>query len=109
MSCLPPPCPNIAGVVFGVIPQQSLLSDVPIFAAGDKSGTSLTLPKEAVQPVMASITTPQESGSLVNLWLPQALQGGAGKAQKVWVGDGFPPIPKKGARAHYCMGVCGLG
>ena len=26
-----PPLPVIAGVVFGVIPQQSLLSDVPIF------------------------------------------------------------------------------
>ena len=90
-----PPLPIIAGVVFGVIPQQSLLSDVPIFAAGDKSGTSLTLPKEAVQPIMANIATPQESGSLVNLWLPQAVQGGAGKTQKVWVGDGFPPIPKK--------------
>ena len=80
MSCLPlpPPCPIIAGVVFGVIPQQSLLPDEPIFAVGDKSGTSLTLPKEAIQPVMASVTTPQESGSLVNLWLPQALKGDGG-------------------------------
>ena len=79
------------------------------FAAGDKSGTSLTLPKEAVQPVMASITTPQESGSLVNLWLPQALQGGQVKHRRCGWEMASPPIPKKGARAHYCMGVCGLG
>ena len=44
---------------------------------------------------MANIAAPHESGSLVNLWLPQAAQGGAGKTQKVWVGDGFPSIPKK--------------
>lgn len=53
---------------------------MPIFAAGDKSGTSLTLSKEAaVRPVLANITTAQESG----------------KTQKVWVGDSFLPIPKK--------------
>ena len=68
---------------------------MPTFAAGDKSGPSLTLPKETIQPLMANIAAPHESGSLVNLWLPQATQGGAGKTQKVWVGDGFPPIPKK--------------
>ena len=68
---------------------------MPTFVAGDKSGTSLTLPKETIQPLMANIAAPHESGSLVNLWLPQATQGGTGKTQKVWVGDGFPPIPKK--------------
>ena len=44
---------------------------------------------------MTNIAALHESGSLVNLWLPQATQGGAGKTQKVWVGDGFPPIPIK--------------
>ena len=55
----------------------------------------MTLPKEAVQPIMANITIPQEPGSLVNHWLPQDVQGGAGKTQKVWVGDGFPLFQKR--------------